>query len=672
MPNTSTLVDTFTGTLDTVTKWPDTYGGPDTTGGQARVPCAHTAGTPDYAGINSAQSYTLDSVYVRMIPAPANGGTFAYTGLTVLAATPEGTSLAVTVDTAANQIRFESNVDYFDASATVLTYSSTAHAWVRITRTGGNIVWATSPDGTTWTTRRTLAQPAWTTGTTLAVLLESYRNSGTNNYAFFDNVNTPPGSTVDATGAAPLGGITATATGVRTTTATGSAPLGALAAGGTGLVVTPGQPTAHTTQTPDNTNLDNEAPIATGVRLTTDGTRPIVAVDWWTPDANEGVYTCQLWRTDTSDDTLGEGTGTLLAETVIDSADVLPGWSRAPITPIWPTVGVLYTASVHSSSGHYVATSGAFSAEAITGGGVTLVQSGTDPVGLGTVRNGVFIVTATADYPNDAFGASNYFVDVELGDPAVAAEGAANLGGLTATGTATRTVTATGAAPLGAATATGAATRTVTGAAAAALGGVDATAAGTRSTAATGAASLGGLGAAGAATVQRPAQGAAALGGVAASGTATVTHTAQGAAPLGGLAATGAAARVVAATGSADLGGLTAAGNADTGTPPVAAAGTAPLGPLAAVAVGTRTVAAVGAAPLGALTCTAQAVRTTHAAGVATLGGIAAHGHIPTPPTAPPTGRNTAGATTARNRPGTRGARNTTTGRAARNTTGRR
>jgi hypothetical protein len=74
-----------------------------------------------------------------------------------------------------------------------LTYSATDHAWVRIQRTGGNIIWSTSPDGTTWTTRRTLAQPAWTAGTDLAVLLESYRDSGTNNFALFDNVNVAPG-----------------------------------------------------------------------------------------------------------------------------------------------------------------------------------------------------------------------------------------------------------------------------------------------------------------------------------------------------------------------------------------------------------------------------------------------------------------------------------------------
>ncbi len=193
MPNTSTLTDDFSGALDTVTKWPDSYGGPDTTGGQARVPCAHTAGVPDYAGINSAGAYTLDTVFVKLTAAPANGGTvLASTALGVLAATPEGTSLACLVNTAAGVIRFESNVGYDDPGATEITYNATDHAWVRIQRTGGNIVWSTSPDGTTWTTRRTLAQPAWTAGTDLAVLLESYRDTGTNNFAFFDNLNVAP------------------------------------------------------------------------------------------------------------------------------------------------------------------------------------------------------------------------------------------------------------------------------------------------------------------------------------------------------------------------------------------------------------------------------------------------------------------------------------------------
>ncbi len=194
MANTSTLNDDFAGALDTAVRWPNSYGGPDTTGGQGRIPCAHTGGTPDYAGINSAATYSLDTVFAKLTAAAVNGGTgLAYTSLAILAATPEGTSLACAVNTAAGTIRFESNVDYFDEAATELTYDATAHAWLRIQRTGGNIVWSTSPDGTTWTTRRTLAQPAWTGGTDLAVLIESYRDSGTNNFAFVDNVNTAPG-----------------------------------------------------------------------------------------------------------------------------------------------------------------------------------------------------------------------------------------------------------------------------------------------------------------------------------------------------------------------------------------------------------------------------------------------------------------------------------------------
>jgi hypothetical protein len=43
-----------------------------------------------------------------------------------------------------------------NSDATV-TYDATAHRWIMITETGGNVLWRTSPDGSTWTTRRTLA-----------------------------------------------------------------------------------------------------------------------------------------------------------------------------------------------------------------------------------------------------------------------------------------------------------------------------------------------------------------------------------------------------------------------------------------------------------------------------------------------------------------------------------
>lgn len=46
-------------------------------------------------------------------------------------------------------------------SDTTLAYDSTAHRWVRLEQSGTDILFRTAPDGSTWTTRRTVANPSF-------------------------------------------------------------------------------------------------------------------------------------------------------------------------------------------------------------------------------------------------------------------------------------------------------------------------------------------------------------------------------------------------------------------------------------------------------------------------------------------------------------------------------
>ncbi|MEU5908899.1 hypothetical protein ABZ780_31605, partial [Micromonospora sp. NPDC047467] len=171
MPALATLVDTFdAGTINT-SLWTGNYGTVSQVGGRARVACAST-----YSAFASAAAYTLagSSVYIRVYP-PAAGGatTSAYALLAVLSGT-DGTEAGVMLNAATGKIRFQSNTAYWDAAAVELTYDPVAHAWVRLAEAGGTLTWSTSPDGTAWMTRRTLATPAWiTSGTTLSLLLQS-------------------------------------------------------------------------------------------------------------------------------------------------------------------------------------------------------------------------------------------------------------------------------------------------------------------------------------------------------------------------------------------------------------------------------------------------------------------------------------------------------------------
>jgi hypothetical protein len=84
---------------------------------------------------------------------------------------------------------------YFVAggSDTNIVYDATAHRWWRIVESSGNLSFDTSPDGTTWTTRRTVIGHGMDLSV-VRVLLGAGRNTavGAPFYAYFDNLNSPP------------------------------------------------------------------------------------------------------------------------------------------------------------------------------------------------------------------------------------------------------------------------------------------------------------------------------------------------------------------------------------------------------------------------------------------------------------------------------------------------
>ncbi|WP_328336752.1 hypothetical protein [Streptomyces violaceus] len=207
MPSLSTLIDNFNaGTLGP--EWGNSYGGTTVVGGRARVPC--TAG---YAGCQTAYAWTLAgaTLFVQVPTAPAAGGATveAYFAVTVQGAT-EGTRVGFSMNAVTGLLRCVSETDYWDAAAVELTYDPVTHLWLRLREDGTNLYWDTSPDGTTWTNRRTLATPAWIVADTEACALDmsAHRDAGTADYAEFDMVNTLSNAAV-WTAAANLSGQTA-------------------------------------------------------------------------------------------------------------------------------------------------------------------------------------------------------------------------------------------------------------------------------------------------------------------------------------------------------------------------------------------------------------------------------------------------------------------------------
>ncbi|CAM5603355.1 hypothetical protein [Streptomyces coeruleorubidus] len=201
MPSLSTLVDNFNdGVIGPV--WGNSYGGVTETGGQARVPC-----TTGFAGYQTAYSWTMAgaSFFVKIPTVPTAGAaTECYCGVLVNSPTA-GTRIGFTINAVAGLLRCKNDVGYFDAGVVEIAYDPVAMAFLRLREDAGTVYWDTSPDGTTWTNRRSLATPAWVAAEidTCALDMSAHRNAGTADVAAYDLFNTLANGAVH-TGSAAL------------------------------------------------------------------------------------------------------------------------------------------------------------------------------------------------------------------------------------------------------------------------------------------------------------------------------------------------------------------------------------------------------------------------------------------------------------------------------------
>ncbi len=185
--------------------WPANYGSPTVTGGRGRVPCV--AGV--YAAFQSAEDFqfTGSKISVRVYPPAVGGGIDVYAEVILAEANqPAGTNITVQVDVAevgGAVLRLRSNVGYSDAGEVLLTYDPVAHAYVRLAEDAGTLTWETSPNGTTWTVRRSVSTPSWLLSSgECNVYLQAHRDAGTSDYAEFDDFNAVSGDASVAVGAA--------------------------------------------------------------------------------------------------------------------------------------------------------------------------------------------------------------------------------------------------------------------------------------------------------------------------------------------------------------------------------------------------------------------------------------------------------------------------------------
>lgn len=185
MPGLGMLQDRFDDAVVDPVLWSQSYGDVVESGGRARIPC-----TQGFAGYRSASVYSLSWSQVAMRVYPPDPGGAVTSGLSLLVLSDvSGTDAGFFVDRAQNAMGLYLRVGFADAGALFPAYDPTAHAWLKLREDAGSLFWESSPDGLTWTVLRTATTPAWAAQSTLSFLMESHRDSGTDNFAEVDNLN---------------------------------------------------------------------------------------------------------------------------------------------------------------------------------------------------------------------------------------------------------------------------------------------------------------------------------------------------------------------------------------------------------------------------------------------------------------------------------------------------
>ncbi|MFD9111636.1 LamG-like jellyroll fold domain-containing protein [Streptomyces bottropensis] len=173
------------GRVDT-TVWTTNTGGAgvETAEGRLRITIAPGVDT----NFTSVRQWTLaaSKVTAKLTTVPAaNGSSNCAASMWVLSTT-SGTRIGWRYDALTGVLAAMSQVGFSDGTPTNLTYSAIDHAWLRVRESAGTVYWETSGDGFIWTTRRTLATPAWVTSQQHALDFPTTRTGGTSGYIEWD------------------------------------------------------------------------------------------------------------------------------------------------------------------------------------------------------------------------------------------------------------------------------------------------------------------------------------------------------------------------------------------------------------------------------------------------------------------------------------------------------
>lgn len=151
--------------------------------------------------------------------------------------------------------------------------------------------------------------------------------------------------------------------------------------------------------TPSEPRSNDGTSIEVGARIQPMADGVLTAVRYFKASGTTGTHVGKVWSS----------TGTLLASATF-TAETSVGWQSVPIAPVAVTAGTTYVVSVYSPSGDYVGTQGFFSSA------YELWPLRAPANGSGG-SNGLF--RYGAGFPNQSWGASNYWVDAVFDTVAV-------------------------------------------------------------------------------------------------------------------------------------------------------------------------------------------------------------------------------------------------------------
>jgi hypothetical protein len=178
---TEELVDTFATQIDPAV-W-GTYG--EATWESGRLRCNSTTA---YAGAYTLGSYDFrESFFLAQVVAPPAAAS-RETTITISGVSGYGAAFAVLNSPRQLMMRRKQAAN----SDTFLTYDPVAHAWLRVRLTGTTLGFDTSPDGVTWTQRRSITTTADLAAAQIEMSVGQWAAEADIQPGYFDNINSPP------------------------------------------------------------------------------------------------------------------------------------------------------------------------------------------------------------------------------------------------------------------------------------------------------------------------------------------------------------------------------------------------------------------------------------------------------------------------------------------------